>query len=73
MSIVGKLILIQPYYKYFFGYIDILMQALFQIIEKDCDANRMYCLEVLCVIGEKELNIINSKYKNEQNFYFLDK
>ena len=49
------------------------MQALFQIIEKDCDANRMYCLEVLCVIGEKELNIINSKYKNEQNFYFLDK
>ena len=65
--------LIDLYYKYFSDYMDNLMPILFQIIEKDSDINKKYSLEVLCTIGEKETNIINSQYNIETNYHFLDK
>ena len=65
--------LIEHYYKYFQNYIDILMQNLFQIIDKDSENNKMSCLEVLCTIGEKEINLINTAYNVTSNFYFLNK
>ena len=72
-AIVIFIALIEYYYKYFPNYIDVLMQTLFQIIEKDSEDNKMNCLEVLCTIGEKEINLINTTYNVTSNFYFLDK
>ena len=65
--------LIEYYYKFFPNYIDVLMQTLFQIIEKDSENNKKNCLEVLCTIGEKEMNLINTNYNVTSNFYFLEK
>lgn len=72
-SIMIFAVLIEYYYKYFSNYIDVLMQTLFQIIEKDSENNKKSCFEVLCTIGEKETNLVNTSYNVTSNFYFLDK
>ena len=65
--------LIYSYYKYFESYIDTLMEIVIQILDKDIEINKKYCIDILFSIGEIEIFIINNPYNESKNFLVLNK
>ena len=61
------------YYRFFQNYIDTLFEVLFQIIEKDNEANKKYAFDLIYTIAEIETNLINLRYNTTSNFFCLDK